>query len=316
MFIAKKPTPDLQHHFFVPPSAAQVALRVQRPSQVEPRGQSVWMLVAKEPTHGFQHRFLVLPSCAQVALRVERPSQVESRGQSVWSLSPKSRRLAFSTASPVRERRGDAPRVPTAERKEGRGVMKNEIRNGSEMVGRSRWSGALVGLMLAGLQLTACGTAEDDGALAGGAAGSAEASGDATRVGPLAEPAALEEAAGAVTAAANTSTCKDNSYGGTWYCAYGHHSFNLPDGTNQFFVIGTDYAVWTRWRKNGVYSSWVSLGGQIRRSYSSSDFKVSSCSGQPVVFVVGTNNRWYLDVRGSNGKWSGWIQNNAIMCAA
>ncbi len=115
-------------------------------------------------------------------------------------------------------------------------------------------------------------------------------------------------------AAADTSICHDNSYGGDWFCAYGRHSFTFDNGTNQFFVIGPDFAVWTRWRKNGVYSAWTSLGGKIRASYSSADFILTGCGDQPVVLVVGTNNRWYLNARRTSGSWVGWVLGSSVAC--
>jgi hypothetical protein len=116
-------------------------------------------------------------------------------------------------------------------------------------------------------------------------------------------------------AAADTSICHDNSYGGDWFCAYGHHSFTFTNGTNQFFVIGPDFAVWTRWRNSSnEYSAWTSLGGTIRSSYSSADFKVVGCGGQPSVLVVGTNNHWYINSRKTTGSWNGWVLGSSVAC--
>ena len=118
-------------------------------------------------------------------------------------------------------------------------------------------------------------------------------------------------------AAADTSICHDNSYGGNWFCAYGHHSFTFTNGTNQFFVIGPDFAVWTRWRNSSnVYSAWTSLGGTIRHSYSSADFKLISCDNIPSVLVVGTNNYWYINSRKTSGVWNGWTLGSTVACSA
>jgi hypothetical protein len=140
----------------------------------------------------------------------------------------------------------------------------------------------------------------------------------ATLVAPPAGAAVADRAPAAVAqvAAAAPAVCHDPDFGGDRICAYSLHGFTLPDGTYQLFVIGTDYSVYTKWRKNGVYSSWVNLGGQIRRSLSVSDFKVVSCGSQPLVLVVGTDDRWYHDGRRTNGTWTGWVLGGTVACPA
>jgi hypothetical protein len=119
-------------------------------------------------------------------------------------------------------------------------------------------------------------------------------------------------------AAVDTRQCTDDSYGGTWYCAYGSDSHTFPNGTNQIFVVGTDFAVWTKWRnRNNNYSSWHSLGGEVKHSYNSADFGIFTCGSSPNLWVSvrGTNNANYLNVRTySTGKWSGWNLGTSVAC--
>src|SRR5689334_17151906 len=107
-------------------------------------------------------------------------------------------------------------------------------------------------------------------------------------------------------ASAAPCTTSDPLWGGTYYCGYGRRSYAFTDGTYQIFVIGTDYSVWTRWRKSGNYSRWVDMGGSIRGSHTATDFRLANCDGQPGLGVVGTNNTWYSNTRRSNGGWTGW----------
>jgi hypothetical protein len=131
----------------------------------------------------------------------------------------------------------------------------------------------------------------------------------------MATTVVAEPVSASAAAAVDKSHCTDNSYGGDWFCAYGHHSFTFDNGTNQFFVIGPDFAVWTRWRNSSnKYSAWTSLGGTIRSSYSSSDFKLVTCKNTVAVTVVGTDNHWYIDSRKSSGSWNGWVLGSTVAC--
>ena len=115
-------------------------------------------------------------------------------------------------------------------------------------------------------------------------------------------------------AQAAPATCTDASFGGTYYCGYGERNFTFSNGTYEVWVIGTDYSIWTRWRSNGSYSSWVNQGGQIRRSYASGDFVRITCGSNPIIEVVGTDNRWYSNARRTDGSWSGWVLGNTWVC--
>ncbi|MFI8198464.1 hypothetical protein ACIF6K_18340 [Streptomyces sp. NPDC085942] len=47
---------------------------------------------------------------------------------------------------------------------------------------------------------------------------------------------------------------------GKYICKYGVTKHDLPNGEDEQFLVGTDYAVWTRWTTNGSWSSWTSMG--------------------------------------------------------
>lgn len=110
--------------------------------------------------------------------------------------------------------------------------------------------------------------------------------------------------AGAELAAA-PATCTNTTYGGTFYCGYGSYLVVLSTGVRQFFAVGTDYAVWTRWlRTDGTLSSWTSLGGTVNSTVSTSNFVV--CYPLNLhVNVKGTNGQYYYKTRiESSGTWS------------
>jgi len=142
--------------------------------------------------------------------------------------------------------------------------------------------------------------------LAGGTAANAAATGSGSgssgsvRTGqpiPLAQP-------GAAVAAA-PAKCTDAEYGGTFYCGYGERFAILSSGVEQLFVVGTDYAVWTRWhRTDGSYSSWTSLGGEVNHTVSTSNFVICYPANLHVN-VKGTNGSYYYKTRfESSGSWS------------
>jgi hypothetical protein len=118
------------------------------------------------------------------------------------------------------------------------------------------------------------------------------------------------------SAAPDTRICDDDAFGGTYYCAYGVRDFYFRDGTYQIFVIGTNFSVYTRWRSQGFYSLWVNMGGQVRRTYAARDFGRITCGSQPIVQVVGTDNRWWSNARRNNGSWTGWNPGSTFVCPA
>ena len=55
MFLAQQPPTGRQHLLLVVPRARQIALRVQRSRQIEPRRQGCGMFLAQQPPTGLQH---------------------------------------------------------------------------------------------------------------------------------------------------------------------------------------------------------------------------------------------------------------------
>jgi hypothetical protein len=129
-------------------------------------------------------------------------------------------------------------------------------------------------------------------------------------------PIAALVASGAILTASPASAapkvCQLPQFGGDYICEYDWEDWSLPDDTYQVFVIGTDYAVWTRWQHpNGEMSKWTSLGGEIRHSKSPSDFFIDGCPPsklQPHISIVGKNDSWYNNNRRTDGTWSGWTK--------
>ncbi|WP_051702502.1 hypothetical protein [Streptomyces vinaceus] len=57
--------------------------------------------------------------------------------------------------------------------------------------------------------------------------------------------------------AADTCTAGGN---GKYICKYGVTKHDLPNGEDEQFLVGTDYAVWWRITTNGSWSKWTSMG--------------------------------------------------------
>jgi hypothetical protein len=123
-----------------------------------------------------------------------------------------------------------------------------------------------------------------------------------------------------VTSASAQKICHLSFYGGDYYCQYPVLVYTfpatgvLPNVTQQVWVIGTDYSVWTRWHTNGKLSNWVSQGGQIRHPYQNGDFYFYTCGGKPVIVLVGLDNRKWYRLRQSNGVWTPWAHYYGLAC--
>lgn len=113
------------------------------------------------------------------------------------------------------------------------------------------------------------------------------------------------------------------SWGGTYYCNYGEYEgydyATLSDGTFQVFVVGKDYAVWTKWRNpQGALSSWVSLGGAVATNgyswYLQTYARDMGGYLNWVVRVVGTTGTAFCRYRdGRTGGWSpSWQYTNCL----
>lgn len=129
---------------------------------------------------------------------------------------------------------------------------------------------------------------------------------------PRATAAIATQPATVTTAAAEpicTSTIINGvQYGGRRYCNYNIGWNRFSNGTEQVYVIGTDYSVWTRWiTAGGTLSGWVSLGGEVKPG----DFRSVTMTGTgnvPTVNVIGTDSRWWCRTRATSGSWSAWAR--------
>jgi hypothetical protein len=102
--------------------------------------------------------------------------------------------------------------------------------------------------------------------------------------------------------------CPDGGWGGLKICDSPTLDWEMPDGRWQTFVIGTDYAVWTRWQlPGGGMSDWTSMGGQVA-AYDIGVWYQGGTGWALTIKVVGTDgNFYYLDRQGiMNGSWDNW----------
>ncbi|MFF8593012.1 hypothetical protein ACF061_16560 [Streptomyces sp. NPDC015220] len=108
------------------------------------------------------------------------------------------------------------------------------------------------------------------------------------------------------TAPAQANECGAEG-GGRYICEYGVSEHQLPEkGRKEQFVVGTDYAVWTRVGKDGTWGRWVSLGGVARSKviiesgYQNDDFITR-------VNVFGTDGSLWFRFRPEIGEsWTPW----------
>ncbi|MGW3636003.1 hypothetical protein ACWD7F_38940 [Streptomyces sp. NPDC005122] len=120
----------------------------------------------------------------------------------------------------------------------------------------------------------------------------------------LVATAAVVGAATTPAQATSMHTCNVGG-GGLSICEYTIADYYFTDGTHQQFIIGTDYAVWTRWtnRQRTQWSGWTSLGGQARSGVSISDWG----GGKLTIAVVGTDGHMWGKDRHSDGTWGAWF---------
>ncbi|MEV4926501.1 hypothetical protein [Streptomyces roseoverticillatus] len=71
--------------------------------------------------------------------------------------------------------------------------------------------------------------------------------------------ATLAGLAVAVTPAQAADACTAGG-GGKYICDYGVKDHALPNGEKEQFLVGLDYAVWTRWTISRQWTGWVSMG--------------------------------------------------------
>ena len=114
---------------------------------------------------------------------------------------------------------------------------------------------------------------------------------------------------GTATAAATTG-CSVAGLGGNTICEYGQSWTTWPNGARQVFVIGTNYAVYTRWQeaRGGRYVAWTSLGGKARSGVAV--HRSSSATWTASISVTGTNGNTYFRNRGNTSisQWGPWTR--------
>ncbi|WP_404867404.1 hypothetical protein ACI1MP_01125 [Kitasatospora griseola] len=107
------------------------------------------------------------------------------------------------------------------------------------------------------------------------------------------------------SAPAQASVC--SSAGREYICEYKVATYNLPNNTKQNFVVGADYAVWTRWTDtNNVWGPWISMGGNVRSSVSF--LTPTSDPWNFLIIAMGTDNNTWGRERDHNGNWSAWFK--------
>ncbi|MFD3549791.1 hypothetical protein ACFWUW_30130 [Streptomyces sp. NPDC058655] len=120
---------------------------------------------------------------------------------------------------------------------------------------------------------------------------------------------AVAAAAGlAVSAApAQASTCYGN--GGAYICEYGISRTVLFDGTVQEFVVGTDHAVWTNWKRpSGSWNGWMSLGGWVQ-SRIDVDPRQENSKVHITITAIGADGKVWFRQRQHTGTWTPWLLN-------
>jgi len=105
---------------------------------------------------------------------------------------------------------------------------------------------------------------------------------------------------------ASASTCGINVGGhqGYYICEYPPTYVTWPDGHHQWFVVGTNYAVWDTYQigTSSSWSNWRNLGG-VARSGVAVDYLSSS---RIDISVIGTDGGWWCKRWTSSSNWSGW----------
>jgi hypothetical protein len=114
--------------------------------------------------------------------------------------------------------------------------------------------------------------------------------------------------------AAVGSWCTVTPWGGIFECTYSMKVHTFSNGVVQVWVIGTDWAVWTKWMyPNGQMTDWQSMGGIAYHGQAhivSGDFALCKppevYSGSVALRLRGQNGSWYYNSRPPSGYWTGW----------
>ncbi|MFD5412108.1 hypothetical protein ACFV4Q_13615 [Streptomyces nojiriensis] len=107
----------------------------------------------------------------------------------------------------------------------------------------------------------------------------------------------------AATPAAAAGFCHVSGLGGDYICEYGEAWLTYPAGNRQVFIVGTDFAVWTRWQyAGGSWSEWTSMGGTVR-----SGVRIDgNNTWNPTISIVGMDGERWSRHRLSSGSWTPW----------
>ncbi|MFG2989670.1 hypothetical protein ACGFZK_10355 [Streptomyces sp. NPDC048257] len=107
----------------------------------------------------------------------------------------------------------------------------------------------------------------------------------------------------AAAPAAAAGYCHVSGLGGDYVCEYGEAWMTYPAGNRQVFVIGTDFAVWTRWQyAGGSWSDWTSMGGTVR-----SGVRIEgNNTWNPTISIVGMDGERWSRHRLNSGSWTPW----------
>ncbi|MEU3408569.1 hypothetical protein ABZ766_32115 [Streptomyces sp. NPDC006670] len=125
----------------------------------------------------------------------------------------------------------------------------------------------------------------------------------------VAAAVAAVTALGSAPAEALPAGICDLGQGVLYVCDYGLTQRHFPGGVEQF-IIGSDYAVWTRWYYNdnttNRFSDWVSLGG-VARSEVFLEGERDDGSFIARITVIGFDGKPWQRVRPDiGGSWTAW----------
>ncbi|MFF4262482.1 hypothetical protein ACFY7Y_16730 [Streptomyces virginiae] len=107
----------------------------------------------------------------------------------------------------------------------------------------------------------------------------------------------------AAAPAAAAGFCHVSGLGGDYICEYGEAWMTYPAGNRQVFIVGTDFAVWTRWQfAGGSWSEWTSMGGTVR-----SGVRIDgNNTWNPTISIVGMDGERWSRHRLTSGSWTPW----------
>ncbi|MGW6863572.1 hypothetical protein [Streptomyces sp. NPDC054901] len=117
---------------------------------------------------------------------------------------------------------------------------------------------------------------------------------------------AFAAVAGLAVAAAPAQAAPCSTGGAQYICEYGVTNHALPGDQREQFLVGTDYAVWTRWTTNGKWSGWYSLGGTV---WSKISIREQTDIGPHAIWIYakGSNTQtWGLLRTAPGANWSAW----------